>query len=144
MSNKKLTFWPTTALVVGNMIGSGIFLLPASLAAFGGISLIGWLVSSIGAILLAIVFGNLSRLLPNADGGPYAYTKVTLGEFPAFLVAWGYWVSVWCTNAAIAVALVGYLTIFFPSLGTNPLASVLNLILVITALLMPFDLQFKF
>lgn len=126
MPNKKLTFWPTTALVVGNMIGSGIFLLPASLAAFGGISLIGWLVSSFGAILLAIVFGNLSRLVPTANGGPYAYTKITLGEFPAFLVAWGYWVSVWCTNAAIAVALVGYLTIFFPSLVTSPIASVLT------------------
>lgn len=126
MSNKKLTFWPTTALVVGNMIGSGIFLLPASLAAFGGISLVGWLVASFGAILLAIIFGNLSRLIPNVNGGPYAYTKVTLGEFPAFLVAWGYWVSVWCTNAAIAVALVGYLAVFFPELSTNPMASVLT------------------
>ena len=126
MSNKKLTFWPTTALVIGNMIGSGIFLLPASLAAFGGISLIGWLVSSFGAILLAIVFGNLSRLMPNSQGGPYAYTKVTLGEFPAFLVAWGYWVSVWCTNAAIAVALVGYLTIFFPGLANNSIFSILT------------------
>ena len=126
MSNKKLTFWPTTALVVGNMIGSGIFLLPASLAAFGGISLIGWLVASAGAILLALVFGNLSRLVPNTNGGPYAYTKVTLGEFPAYLVAWGYWVSIWCTNAAIAVALVGYLGIFFPILATNPLAAILT------------------
>ena len=126
MSNKKLTFWPTTALVIGNMIGSGIFLLPASLAAFGGISLIGWLVSSFGAILLAIVFRNLSRLMPNSQGGPYAYTKVTLGEFPAFLVAWGYWVSVWCTNAAIAVALVGYLTIFFPGLANNSIFSILT------------------
>lgn len=126
MSNKKLTFWPTTALVVGNMIGSGIFLLPASLAAFGGISLIGWLVASVGAILLAIIFGNLSRLVPNVNGGPYAYTKVTLGEFPAYLVAWGYWVSIWCTNAAIAVALVGYLGVFFPNLSTSPMASILT------------------
>lgn len=126
MSNKKLTFWPTTALVVGNMIGSGIFLLPASLAAYGGISLIGWLVASLGAILLAIVFGNLSQLLPHANGGPYAYTKATLGEFPAYLVAWGYWVSIWSTNAAIAVALVGYLGVFFPSLTTYPFASILT------------------
>ncbi len=126
MSTKKLTFWPTTALVIGNMIGSGIFLLPASLAAFGGISFIGWLVASVGAILLALVFGNLSRLVPNVNGGPYAYTKVTLGEFPAYLVAWGYWVSIWCTNAAIAVALVGYLGIFFPILTTNPLAAILT------------------
>lgn len=125
MSSKKLGFWESTALVVGNMIGSGIFLLPASLAVFGGISLVGWIFSSIGALLLAIVFGNLSRLAPHANGGPYAYTKIGLGEFPAFLVAWGYWISVWCTNAAIAVALVGYLSVFFPFLGNNPLAAIL-------------------
>ena len=106
------------------MIGSGIFLLPSTLALYGGISLIGWLCSSIGAILLAIVFGNLARLAPQTTGGPYAYTRLGLGDFPAYLVAWGYWVSIWCTNAAIAVALVGYMEVFFPSLATNPVASI--------------------
>ena len=125
MTNKKLGFWSSAALVIGNMIGSGIFLIPASLAAFGGISLIGWLVASIGAILLAMVFGNLSKFAPNTIGGPYAYTKIKLGEFPAFLVAWGYWISIWCTNAAIAVALVSYLSVFIPALKDNQLLSVL-------------------
>ena len=106
------------------MIGSGVFLLPASLAAFGAISLLGWLFSSLGAILLATVFGNLGRLAPAINGGPYAYTRLGLGNFPGFLVAWGYWISIWCTNAAIAVALVGYLEVFFPFLGVNKIASV--------------------
>ncbi|MCK5341887.1 MAG: amino acid permease [Candidatus Heimdallarchaeota archaeon] len=126
MSIKKLGFWSSTSLVVGNMIGSGIFLLPASLALFGSISLVGWLFSSLGAILLASIFGNLSRLAPHLTGGPYAYTKISLDEFPAFLVAWGYWISIWCSNAAIAVALVGYLGVFFPILVSTPLAAIVT------------------
>ncbi|MEL7222951.1 MAG: amino acid permease [Bacteroidota bacterium] len=115
---------PATALVVGNMIGSGIFLLPAALGAYGGISILGWVCSSLGAILLATVFSKLSQLQPGATGGPYAYTREGLGEFPAFLVAWGYWISIWSTNAAIAVALVGYLGVFFPALLSNNLLAI--------------------
>ncbi|HOX82791.1 MAG TPA: amino acid permease, partial [Chryseolinea sp.] len=66
----------------------------------------------------------LSQLMPIANGGPYAYTHKGLGDFAAFLVAWGYWISIWCTNAAIAVAFVSYLTVFFPVLGTNSLFAV--------------------
>lgn len=117
----KLGLWSATSLVAGNMIGSGIFMLPASLAMYGAISIYGWIFSSIGAIMLAIVFKNLSKQLPTAKGGPYAYTRAGLGEFPAFLVAWGYWISIWCTNAAIAVALVSYLTVFIPILAENSL-----------------------
>lgn len=107
------------------MIGSGIFLLPATLAIYGGISLIGWVCASAGAIFLAIVFGNLGKIAPNTTGGPYAYTRLGLGNFPGYLVAWGYWVSIWCTNAAIAVALVGYLEVFFPVLGENTFIAIL-------------------
>ncbi|MEE9472632.1 MAG: amino acid permease, partial [Acidimicrobiia bacterium] len=92
-----------TALVVGNMIGSGVFLLPAALAQYGGISLLGWGVTTTGALLLALVFARLSRLVPRV-GGPYAYTRIGFGDFAAFLVAWGYWISIWVANAAIAVA----------------------------------------
>lgn len=108
------------------MIGSGIFLLLATLAIYGHLSLIGWLCASAGAILLAIVFGNLGKIAPNTTGGPYAYTKLGLGNFLGYLVAWGYWVSIWCTNAAIAVALVGYLEVFFPILGENTLIAILT------------------
>jgi basic amino acid/polyamine antiporter, APA family len=120
----KLGLWTSTSLVVGNMIGAGVFLMPAALAAYGGISLIGWVFSSLGAFLLARVFSNLSKLMPQADGGPYAYSRKGLGDFAGFLVAWGYWISVWCTNAAIAVSLVSALSTFFPALATHSLLAV--------------------
>ena len=122
-TNKKLGLLPATSLVLGNMVGSGVFLLPASLAVYGGISILGWVLSSIGAILLAYIFSNLSKHFPKA-GGPYAYTRMGFGDFPAFLVAWGYWISIIATNAAITVALLSYLTVFFPSLSTNPFLSI--------------------
>jgi basic amino acid/polyamine antiporter, APA family len=116
---REIGFWMAVALVMGNMIGSGVFLLPASLAPFGGISLIGWLVSTAGSVLLALVFARLSRHHP-AAGGPYAYTRQAFGDLAGFLVAWGYWISVWCTNAALAVAFVGYLDPFVPSIVRGP------------------------
>lgn len=117
----------STSLVAGNMVGSGIFLLPAALALFGGISLFGWLFSAIGAIFLALVFSRLSRLIQGV-GGPYVYTRTAFGDFPGFLVAWGYWISIWCGNAAIASAGVGYLGVFIPSLAENPILSGLTAI----------------
>lgn len=124
-TNDKIGFWTCTSLVVGNMIGSGVFLLPSALAIYGGISLLGWLFSTLGAFVLAILFSYLSKAMPSV-GGPYAYTREGLGEFAAFLVAWGYWVSVWCGNAAITVAFVSYLSVFFPILATNSIAAVLT------------------
>ena len=112
--------WMSTALVVGNMIGSGIFLLPAALALYGGISIFGWLFTTAGAIVLAIVFSRLRRLMPKV-GGPYAYTRQGFGDFAGFLVAWGYWISIWGGNAAIAVAFVSYLSVFWPVLANSPL-----------------------
>ena len=117
----KIGLFTSTSLVVGNMIASGVFLLPASLAAYGGIGLLGWIGSSAGAIVLALLFSRLSKMIPNALGGPYAYTRAGLGDFAAYLVAWGYWISIWCTNAAIAVAFVSYMTVFFEVLKTNSL-----------------------
>src|SRR5215470_6810552 len=104
------------ALVIGNMIGSGIFLLPASLAPFGSISLVGWLITSAGAVFLALLFGRLAAMIPKV-GGPYAYTRLGFGDFAGFWIAWGYWISVWTGNAALAVALVSYLQGIFPVLG---------------------------
>lgn len=117
-SSKKLGFWLSTSLVVGNMTGSGIFLLPAALAIYGGISIFGWFFTTIGTIFLALVFARLSKLIAKS-GGPYVYSKESFGNFSGFLVAWGYWISVWCGNAAIAVAGVGYLSAFIPSLKEN-------------------------
>jgi APA family basic amino acid/polyamine antiporter len=109
---------------MGNMIASAMFMLPATLSSYGSISLIGWVVSGLGAICLALVFSWLSQLMPVANGGPYAYTREGLGDFAAFLVAWGYWLSIWSTNAAIAVAFLSYLTVFFPALGINSMFAV--------------------
>lgn len=110
-----------TSLVVGNMIGSGVFLLPASLAAYGGTSILGWLFTSAGALLLALTFARLARRVP-ATGGPYAYSRRAFGDFVGFQMAWGYWIAVWTGNAAIAVAGVGYLAYFADVLDTNKAA----------------------
>ncbi len=124
MSRKKLGFWTSSSLVVGNMIGSGIFLLPATLASYGSISIFGWLISALGAAALAFVFIELSKILPGTSGGPYVYSRSGLGDFAGFLVAWGYWISVWCANAAITIGLIGYLGVFFTVLKTSNLLSV--------------------
>jgi len=114
----KMGMWMAAALVVGNMIGSGVFLLPASLGSFGGISLVAWGFTCAGAILLALVFARLSRLVPRA-GGPYAFARAGFGDFAGFLVGWGYWISIWVANAALAVAFTSYLSWFWPALATN-------------------------
>lgn len=116
---KKIGIVSSSALIIGNMIGSGIFLLPASLALYGGISLIGWVCSATGALLLALIFSALSKRYPDVVGGPYAYCKKVLGNYVGFIVGWGYWVSIWCTNAAIAVAFVGYLTVIIPGIAAH-------------------------
>ncbi|RKR85692.1 amino acid/polyamine/organocation transporter (APC superfamily) [Mucilaginibacter gracilis] len=126
MSAKKLGIWSSTSLVVGNMIGAGVFLMPAALASFGSVSLLGWVFSAIGSFFLAKVFGNLSALLPQSTGGPYAYTRHGLGNFAGFLVAWGYWIAVACANAAITISFVGALSTFFPVLASSALAAVIT------------------
>lgn len=108
-----------TALVLGNMIGSGVFLLPASLAPYGGYSLIGWLISGTGALLLAGVFFRLAKRAPRA-GGPYAYSRDAFGSCIGFLVAWMYWVALVGGNTAIAVAFASYLSALIPAIGSTP------------------------
>jgi APA family basic amino acid/polyamine antiporter len=110
------------ALVVGNSIGSGVFLLPASLAPFGLNSVIAWGFTASGAIALAIVFACLSRAYPQA-GGPYAYVHLAFGPLTAFIVAWGYVISIWVGNAAIATGAVSYLTPLLPWIAQKPGAS---------------------
>lgn len=123
-SEKKLGLWTSTSLVVGNMIGAGVFLLPAAMASFGSIGLLGWVFSAIGSFFLAKVFSNMSKLLPHATGGPYAFTRNGLGDFAGFLVAWGYFLATSCANAAITISLISALSTFFPVLGTSNLAAV--------------------
>lgn len=115
---RKLGLFTATALVVGNMIGSGVFLLPSALAAYGGVSILAWLFTSAGALLLALVFARLGRAYPRT-GGPYAYARRAFGDFIGFQTAWGYWIAVWAGNAAITVAFVGYLAYFWKDLESN-------------------------
>ncbi len=113
-----LGLWMLTALVAGNMIGSGIFLLPSSLATIGTIGIVAWILTSVGAIFLALVFAKLAMWIPRV-GGPYAYCREAFGDFVGFQIAYNYWIAVWVGNAAIVVALVGYLGFFFPVLNQN-------------------------
>lgn len=116
-----LGFWMCLALVVGNIVGTGIFLLPATLAPYGLNALFGWLVTIAGGLCLAYVFAALARAMPEA-GGPYGYIEAGLGAPAAFFVMWSYWISLWVTNAAIAIGAVSYLTAVVPALGAGSVA----------------------
>jgi len=106
------------ALVVGNIIGSGVYLLPASLAPYGLNSIFGWIITCGGAIALAVVFARLAKIFPLA-GGPYVYARVAFGHGTGFLMAWGYWMGIWVGNAAIAIATVAYLAELVPWIKTT-------------------------
>ena len=124
-AGRKIGFWTCTALVVGNTIGMGIFVLPASLAPLGYNALLGWGITVLGCLALARVLARLARMLPQADG-PYGYVQATLGGLPAYAVLWSYWVSNWITLAALATGVVGYAAAIFPALARVP-AAVLSL-----------------
>ena len=111
---RQLGFWMAAALVVGNIIGAGVFLLPTSLAPFGANAAWGWLLTISGCLCLALVLGLLAARI---EGGPYEYVRSTLGELPAFLVMWSYWVSIWGGSAALATAFTSYLGSLIPGVG---------------------------
>jgi basic amino acid/polyamine antiporter, APA family len=120
------------ALIVGSIIGVGIFNLPTSLAAYGPITLVSMALTTVGALALALLFAALSRRLP-ADGGPYAYARVAFGNRLGFANAWSYWITAWAGNAAIAVGWVLYVEHFINT-GHHKLFSVL---LVLVGLWIP-------
>ncbi len=101
-------------------------MLPATLAGYGAISLVGWVASCIGALSMAFVLSWLSRLRPNATGGPYAYVHEGMGDLPAILLHGATGSLSWATNAAIAVAFVSYLGAFIPVVSQNPLVGILT------------------
>ena len=108
-----------TALVVGNMIGMGIFMQPAALAPFGLNALTGWAAVIFGCVCLALTFAALARKLPQTDG-PFGYIRATFGEAVAFPALWSYWISVWVTNAVLSIGVIGYFISFFPAAGAIP------------------------
>ncbi|MDM8335403.1 APC family permease [Wolbachia pipientis] len=111
MSNK-IGFLTVLALVISSQIGSGVFMLPISLAPYGTYSLISWVISGFGAVSLALVFATLCAKFPET-GGPHVYAKHAFGHTAAFFVGWTYWVISWVSTTALIVAGVGYLTPFF-------------------------------
>lgn len=114
----KLGFGALLALVIGNMVGSGIYVLPAQLAPLGWNQFAGWGITIVGALALAQVFAALGRRLPLA-GGPYAYATAAFGPLAGFTTAWAYWVMSWVGNAAVAVAVVSALALIWPALGST-------------------------
>jgi APA family basic amino acid/polyamine antiporter len=120
------------ALIVGSIIGVGIFNLPTSLASYGPITLVSMGLTTVGALALALLFASLSRRLP-ADGGPYAYARAAFGNKLGFANAWSYWITAWAGNAAIAVGWVLYVE-YFINKGQNKWVSVL---LVLIGLWLP-------
>lgn len=117
-SAKALGIWSCIALVIGNIVGSGVFLLPASLAPYGIFAIIAWVLTAVGAVAIALTFARLARAIPRS-GGPYAYTRAAYGDFAGFWVAWGYWICLWTGVAAVAVAFGSYLKVFVPALEGN-------------------------
>jgi arginine:agmatine antiporter len=115
-----------TAVVVGNMVGSGFYLSPSAVAPYGGLAILAWIVMGVGAICLGLTFARLARIAP-ATGGPYAYTRIAYGDFAGFLIAWGYWISVWASLPAIAFAFAGAVMNVFPALQNRPMALTLTL-----------------
>ncbi|HAV87308.1 MAG TPA: arginine-ornithine antiporter, partial [Pseudomonas sp.] len=111
-SAQKLRLGALVALVVGSMIGGGIFSLPQNMAASAGAGavLIGWAITGIGMLTLALVFQTLANRKPELDTGVYAYAKAGFGDYMGFSSAWGYWISAWIGN-------VGYLEMLFSTLG---------------------------
>ena len=95
-------FWMATALVVGGMIGSGIFVLPAQLAPYGATGIAAWIAAIAGTLLIALVLARLTAALPHATGA-VAICADALGPLPGVLIGWGYWVGVWSANAVIAL-----------------------------------------
>lgn len=131
--NGKMGLLGASSLVVTNMVGTGLFLLPSSLANIGSISIYGWVVTAIGATALGLVFAHLGMVDPK-QGGPYAYARDHLGTFPAFQTNMLYWGANVIGNVAIAVSVTGYITVFFPAL-TNPwLANACTLLVIWTFL----------
>src|SRR5947208_4037651 len=112
-----------TAIVVGNMVGSGFYLSPPALAPYGLLAIISWIVMVGGAICIGLTFARHAAM-HSATGGPYAFTRLAYGDFAGFIVAWGYWISIWASLPIIAVAFTGSFMKLVPALQGNRLFAV--------------------
>ncbi len=130
-----LTLWPATTLVTGTIIGAGIFTQPTWLAQWGPISLLGFLLTASGSIMLALVFASLARRTPDV-GGPYAFSRQGFGDFIGFQSAWTYWIGAWVGVGAIASSLLVYLKVLIPDLEGQTGIQVIIAVVIIGLLTM--------
>lgn len=121
MSKKALSFPILMSLVIGNVIGTGIYILPASLAKYGVFSLVSWILTSLGSLFLALTFVYLSKRFPKT-GGPYIYCQEAYGRLIGFIVAYAFWAGYIVSVAAVAISSVGYLGFITPLLNANTFA----------------------
>ncbi len=128
----RLGFAAAFALVVGSMVGSGVFLLPASLARFGWNAVASWGVSILGALAIALTLAALARRLP-AGGGLAGYVAAGLGPTAGYMTGWAFWVSQWTSCAALGAAAASYLSPLIPALGRNPTLSALGFLALVSA-----------
>ena len=123
MQDRALGLPSATALVIGSIIGTGVFTMPAVMAGAGTSSIVTLGVIAIGAVLLGLLFGQLAKRVPNADGGLYACTRHEFGEFAGYITAWCYWIQCWAGNAAIVASWILHVESLFnisnPSALTN-------------------------
>lgn len=126
---RKMSLTQATMLVAGNMIGTGVFLLPVNLAHVGGIAIFGWLIATAGVAALGLAFAKLGELRPQ-QGGPYAYARDFLGPYAGFQTNYVYWFGNWIGNVAIAVAAIGYLAELVPGITHPPGSIVATAILI--------------
>ena len=126
LKGKSLGVAACTAIVVGNMVGSGFYLSPTAVAPYGNLAIVAWIVMGIGAACVGLTFAKLANLAP-ATGGPYAYTRMAYGDFAGFLIAWGYWISIWASLPVISVAFAGAVIDLFPGLHNRVMAVALTL-----------------
>lgn len=125
--------WTALALVVGGMIGSGIFVMPAAIAPYGWTGVVAWIVSMIGVVCIAYAIGRLSAAMPHATG-TIAMTGAVLGPLPGLLVGWSYWISCWTSCAMMAIGGIAYLSVFVPQLSATPLAGAISATVLLTLL----------
>ena len=130
VTQRPFGFWTATALIVGGMIGSGIFLLPVAIAPYGWIGVVAWIVSILGAVTIGYAIARLGQAMPE-ETGAVAITARVLGPVVGVLVGWAYWISTWTTIAAIAGAAVSYLAVFAPILTARPINGALATIALI-------------
>src|SRR5262245_61907370 len=126
ITTKSLGIAACTAIVVGNMVGSGFYLSPSAVAPYGTLAIVVWALMGAGAICLGLTFAKLARLRPET-GGPYAYTRIAYGDFPGFLIAWVYWISIWASLPVIAIAFSGAMIDMFHGLHSRIVATTLTI-----------------